>query len=1609
MTSSSSERFSDSPKAALARGSALAALMAAVLAGCAAEEGGPPPVFNAIDPSLQCPAGKVGWDFTTGGNETDVIPVRVGSEIKIDEVVLRCADATTAEQNLTASFRADCDNSVKCERKLLKAGESLALTCMRRHLVFKYRCGNEPTVYNLSRLNVDPLSYSGQELINPQPVNDGSETMLVSCTDTIQIKGASSNSGGTWSNIYTPRLTQCNGLRRCFSNQKTHMVEAGGGRIAEKLKVYYTCGTNTAVREAQGEYRFQDKTSVPIDFSCANDVERPGFERNATIYYKSLTFVPGQPQYYKDKGEIERLSNRLKSACEGQRNCSIPIKRSDLPEAYGSFSIEYWCGSSRGITEAKHHHTLDFEGRREWRGLDTIDLQCGGRLRIVGADQAWVKTACPDGARVCSVPPGEPETRINFFCEGNAGTFESSKRILRNESQNANFISPRSVECPLESERTGIDLLQLVDGQYTRTPNVEDASACNNRNSCLIRPFGNYKYKYRCSGTDEVKMATSHTVDGQKMEYLDCRPTPKVTEISGCFTAPTAALACKQVPSAGCTVSLAAAAAPATIRTCSSDITIKYKCGSDQTVLSRAVPSATFAQAVSPDGGAYDADGGALFDQTVECPYDPTPRATPSNKACIPTTCPNKTKRNAAMECERDENIVVYPDIALAPNFVDPGTLKAVTELKEGFPYIKSALVTYPSKPALTQDQAGTIWAYDVFKKKNGMGGEFVGFRCIVSTPTLNWNNGIYAVLGDWQVSESSVLPTNCFNAAYGDLNSSWYHGSRQAGVNEQVFRNDYQILRTEVAVAFDPKGRVVASYRNAPNPVGFFYTPATGYVDQTAYFAQQTDFRFRRVFKFAPTTQIELETGTSKLDQAVIEVGPNSLDTPPALDLNFGWRMLGDSPFHPHSPDSRIRTPDGTSLAHRRLRGTIEIAKETSTLANKWQADNMAVVGAINIAGGNAQEKVERLTLRLPVDVVKRMVTVRGTGAKQRPDGWMQNNIEVNSVFKVRVCLDFNGIERAPGDTGIDNRFVSLSLGGTTYKLGVTRRCTAELPLALVRDLFPKPVLPVNAVERGIDKGSTLGQGGGRVSSATDQASQQGCRKQCTVSSDCGAGGLCEKPANAIGYCAQTTENVECGSSFRAGSTSGGSVGFGRSLFSAQSRGQTHSQKRTPTASNSANVELMGFNILSSMDELAGQVEVGSTKSVVRLSLGRTWASVAAVGEAIKKLTQQANPKPVKPWWKPGFSRPFGGKDPQPGLAFGISVGGPIFAGIVVLHGEFSLSVALGFDIVLKFVTDQQNASNMNNPSYPCLGTTKCLKLSTEAKTFIEANEDCSVKGGRLAEARDANALTALKSAAAGNEVWLGAQAAYLFDDPTCGALSGTAPVPGLTAANVQARLDECKASSVAQYQWINGNSKFADSQSNGTLFNVSSTNQGFGSITTIANSANPLKTGLLLKTNGSVEAHRASNKAGTIGVGPAPRTAKYVCEFDPAARYTMNEVSLTPGVEFSAGVGAAVCFPSSVIGACLTAEFKFFTAGVGIEMANRSTKIYDSMTATQPRATIGESGTSAKWEIAFLTGGIGVEIRFFFGSKNHNIVSYSGVGRWEDTLWSDVDRFRR
>jgi len=1601
----------------------LSLLSGSMLGACAGEDTSAPPLFNAIDPSLQCPAGQVGWDFTTGGGQDqDVVPAPVGNEIKVQEVSYLCSDTPTSgptSLDLTASFRTECDNAVKCVRPLLRTSElSKALLCSRKSVRATYRCGNESTLYTISRLNW--TSPSVRAIVRDVP-NEPSQELTFACGNVITIRGYNFRSSSGTQSVILEDKNSCNGKRRCYSNEPGDTSSTG--TVSLYTKYFYTCGNETAVRQSIMDNTVGAKHY--IDFHCADDAAATGIERAAVLFIKDLTYTSRSSYPDVSAAAVKEISDRLKAACEGRRSCAIPVKPADLPQNInGAFKVEYWCGASKSFTERKYFHTTDLLGK-SFKGLEEIALQCGGRLRIADGTGAWVANECPDGARVCSLPLAEADTRINFFCE-NGGEGASTSQWLYTSATRNDKIYDRSIECPLESAATGgikITGMAYDGNSVAEKAPVSAFSACNGKQSCMVRHYFDntrYQYRYTCPNASEVKSVKT-MVDGSPREYLDCKPNLQVDSVRLlCETGsndPSSNVKYHSAARPFCTGTSPTCALnygnlwdPTYLQTtCTAGVNVNYRCGGDAVKSTTIFPKGKG----TADGGYRTEDGGSILVEQLSCPYDPTPRSTPSTKKCIPLTCPNNQKRNEAMDCVADSQIVTYPSLISAPYMRTPAGVGAFTVL-EGFPYITYLRVQHQA-PAMASTNAGTMWAYDVFKRKDNSGAEVRAFRCIVGSMGFTTTANGYSYFGNTLPNEVGLLPNECFKEApYGDLTSSWYHGSRRANVmNEQVFRNDYKLLRTMLVAAFDSKGRAVLANKTAPNPVGFFYTPASGYVDQYDYLAQTTDFDRGFAITFQPSRQIELKATSGRLGQSQLLLDKETFRKPPTLDLDFGWNMLGDSPFHPFSDKRIVQLSNLGTLRWLNPRVSVEIAKVDSALTNIWAAENSAVLSNFSLSGGNPQEKKDRFELQIPSDVVKRMMSVKGGALPRRADGWMKSNVEVNSAFKLRLCIDIDGISRSVADTNIDNKFTSATVNGTEYKLGITRRCSEEFPFTVTRDLFPKPVLPINAAETPVENGSTTAQGGNRVSSNNDVGSQQSCRRSCTVNGDCGAGGTCDKPPTAIGVCLEQSENVQCKSTFRKNMTTGGKS-FGRSMMGVSGTSDTDAaggSAASPMTSSKNTVNMMSFTILDSEEKKEGVAIAGGTRKETRISLGRVWASVGQIADAIEKLKKTAPASPVKPWFKPSFSRPFAGKSPLPGLAFGISVDGYVFAGPVVLYLEISFQAQISFDIVLKFVSDKQTiATKTAQALYGCLDTVQCLKLSTTEKNFVDANEDCNLQGGRLAEPRSAAKLTALKSAAGTNDIWVGAQASHIFDDPTCVDLSTVAE------AQKVARMAECKATSATRYHWINGNVPFSDNQADGAAYNQNlyTLVQGFGSIVKVANNGSPLRSAVLLKTTGALENHAITNKlsaSSSVVTGVAVKTAKYVCEFDPAGAYKASEVSIGPALEASVGVGASACWPSGVVGACLSAEFKFITVGISVEYGSKSVKIFDgSNTATeQPRATIGGKGSVAKWEWAALTGRLYAEIRFFFGSKDFNIVSYSGVAAGGSDLWDNTDRFRR
>ena len=91
-----------------------------------------PPLFSAYDPTVQCPAGEVGWDLSTGGGLDPLQRNSVGDVIKLINSNLTNCGLTGTD------LRQACDGETECTKPVTCADSAVDVT---------YVCGTEAATY----------------------------------------------------------------------------------------------------------------------------------------------------------------------------------------------------------------------------------------------------------------------------------------------------------------------------------------------------------------------------------------------------------------------------------------------------------------------------------------------------------------------------------------------------------------------------------------------------------------------------------------------------------------------------------------------------------------------------------------------------------------------------------------------------------------------------------------------------------------------------------------------------------------------------------------------------------------------------------------------------------------------------------------------------------------------------------------------------------------------------------------------------------------------------------------------------------------------------------------------------------------------------------------------------------------------------------------------------------------------------------------------------------------------------------------------------------------------------------------------------------------------
>lgn len=1595
----------------------LLVLSSTLLLACpAAQDTSPPPLFNAVDPSIQCPAGQIGWDFSTGGLG-EVLRNSVGKSVKIIDATVASSCGITA-----AALRARCDGQEECPTPV---------TCEDSDVNVTYVCGTETATY---RARVEGTG--------------ADRTLNLVCALPITIKKAIYAPGAAQpSDITGPLAAQCSGKRRCANGKSGYELNSyvdPQPNVAKTVEVHYACG---------GEPTELVKTvdDFHLDFYC-------GLEEHAVTFREPIHIVSARarlPVTSSAQSTIDALVARnlsvVRSACDGLLSCDFELKVNSGERDAWVFSkvqdkakvgalgwrefgsqllvVNYTCGEQT----YEHEQAFMLNDPRTAASVKG-SLKCGEPFTYEKAQQvtqscrtfggvqqctysyqdlpeftALMKERC-DGKRVCYAPGYDGRTNEapvitrfnNTVSTPDGGTVSTGTGFIRHVITCGNFSPTTNVDL----DHNALAYNQQFDKQAVSCPVFDpDATVRGIRVADVSPADQTLAITKRCFGTDtcdvgtatvKYRCGTSPTVLTSSNGKAECRTAITITGVKDCGIYMPPANYCQFQPGTCDFHGTLAGSYVGCDR-----MTVSYTCGQDPTV-----------KTVTKAKGANE-----TFPRTVtlECPTLTNPYV---RKECVPGLCYGASRRDDNLKCAVDTQL--QPTVSVQTGVItawaeaaDGGTSRfgtplpapsdGVYPLKSDFPYQVFSSVYYRAdntKP-LPDTTTATTYAYDQFELIDGgtpNPGVF-GMRCILAESSLR-DAAVPSSVGGYQAAimggKGSAIPSTCFDQdGFNDERSSTFDAARSLKMEESAFRAQYRLKQSWVVSAFDPHGRTstrrYGAVAVAPNPVGFFYDPARDWVNSLGYYAQRSDFARAYKVRFDRSQEIELSAIDMSVDAPDLLIDVEKPDELPGFDVNFSWYQRGSSSLNPYFQDNRLAGNTVQTLSQRNLRVTVEIARADSNLANPWEASNSVRFPAQTVGPGiSLFRKTEKVHVDFTPELRRRMLTVRGNptaATPASPDGFMSDFADDDTAFYVRACLDVDGLDRAVGDaeSGIDNRALPAANG---YTAKISRRCAAKRTIVVRRQLFVRPVLPFASEEAPNDRGAMAGTGDRDIGGGNDNGGQVSCRRNCTVDADCGNNGQCTPGANGtIGSCVRTPDNTKCSTETRTQQGSGGQ--FPLTMYSARSSGSSEqtvarAASNQTTASGTASAETLSFTTFAPTASAASVINT-PTHTGFKVTISPNLEPIIDAWKQ-KKIGPIYTDAQKSLMQKGGLGFKKGGYEgaKREGLGFAIGREFYIQIGPVPITVEFALSAGLGFGLEISGGVDRSEVG-MTSTTYPCLNasSSRCFTAQSDAQTFQEAHRQCQLKGGRLAPVittYDYNQVNAALTAAGigGQEVWLGGQAAYLYGYSNC-ATNGGKWTDG--SGNPDGGFsDNCRAQSATGYGWLTGQAVAKQTGLSATLTNVG--NHGFPSAQSFSLPASfvPSPAGLTYRQQPFLlSAHRATD------------TLPYVCQFDPATSVITQDNKVEFGVEASIGLAAAICIPSNKIGVCLAAELKFISLGMTFSTASQNTSVFvGTGNARRLNSIFGVTTNEGGAKFSALSGGLSMQLRFLFWTKSFGIKDF-------------------
>ncbi len=1544
-----------------------------VLAACGNTEY-QPPVFNAYDPTIQCQAGFVGWDFSTGGAfGQDITSAKISNELQIVEATFGASCGLT-DGNWTDVFAATCNGNLSCSRKVLETGDVNPKTGCAKSFTVKYRCGDEPAVYQTDL---------------PAATSTDATTVSLACNDKMTIKRVSYGANCKASlanNFTTPIADACNGLRRC----KLPKVSGGyfSGDLApncnKKTEVVFLCGDDPT----ENTTTWND-TDIG-DFTCPPRQTVLG--TNDSIRILSATYGTNCG------GATNNIKSWVEGPCAGRAACLTtlaPVGFDPCPNVRKDLAVQYTCGNE-GITYTK---------KVLQQSQAQFTLYCGDIIHIAEASygkncnaanannlRPSIAGSC-EGKRFCG--PGAPNNLIPDPAVGCVKTANlrwscgDEPAIFSKDFAETDLIQ---LECQVARQTpgpaSGIRIEKATFGQNC------DAGISNNAytqatQQCFGKPLCSFaasaagvpdpaygcqkalSVDYTCGEDVEVRNATVPANQEGTAAQLLCGPAIHVTSATWGLNvnASFAGNATDDVRQtceghlSRCTYVVKDLVDPSYGQ--QKDFTIKYTCGPDPKVYSASL--------------AKPADNLPL---TFECPTPTTPYV---DKACVPERCYDNQRRDQRLQCVNDNslpNLGVITASAFTATGANGYVLRALAENQAynlalriqradrsvvAVNYSADAGTVVPVSPA-------AIWVSDQFTHIPGtpyaLGLETVpAYRCLIGTTSIKAINATQYAAD----INNAVISPSCF----GSRISSWRDAARRVRWTEADFRRSYTMDETkhEVRVSFDPEGRAIAWRYNGgagdqhlvPNPIGMFYDPTRLWADFYSYYSQ-TELKTTHPsvggfgsmgYTFFTNHTLEVLAQEATLRDTMVTI-PLFDPGETSIDLDFVWSMQNDSPGkNPFSPTGTPVSSAVQTLAQRHFGATVEFALDSAyqSRASGSQWVNAVDTQIVNrsttqpdtqLSGGLATGKSEHIRVSFTNTLRDRLWKpwngAIGSSSNYGWNGTTGHEADM-TLLRVRVCLNADGFSAPPYSANQYPSGVTVQRGGEYWDLAPTRQCAVSPQVLIVKRDRLLHSSPVTKNQDSSETGNSNDQGDSNASTKNDNGSETGC------GTDAGS--------------------TTCGSTDKSTLVSGGQGG--RSLMD----NQTFTQGGNDTAGNGsvtvgARTELLGFNVINS--------DADNTPSAKPLNLG--WQSFDSIapkpnwGNIYKRLKQAYSGTSAASPFKPEIGE-WSKRPKYPGIGIGFAYTYLWSIGPVPVMLEFKFGIHAGLGGPASFTMRRLPSSSSDPVDYPCISNTsaKCLILSSEQQQQEIARTNCRVRGGRLVELDSQAAVTAAqtRAASANEEFWVGGQLAYGFADSRCA-------LPG-------ADLNLCANASNTFFEWTDSQTPFASM--NGRSSQLVMTGIDAGSWGGVQGDLTGLTTAV---PSPAQVAFRASNRRLTTYAQSTAKKLRYLCEYDPAPAAYGYTYTLTAGLDMGVGFGFSVCVPSSELGVCLVAAIDLMQMSIDYNHAVTKWTLLDSPNGRRI-GTRTNTNNNAYWETRFLTGEISAELHTFFINLKWTIVRFNGI----------------